>query len=98
MKAYIRLCTLLAAGSALALGARGQTQPPPAPAATAATTAAATTRPIADPQPSGPLDIPVPLWILVGTCATLGTAGLTVSWHQKRKKLQQRRVIAFESM
>jgi hypothetical protein len=44
------------------------------------------------PEPSGPFDIPLPMWIVLGTCAALGTAGLTISWRQKKKK--QRRPAA----
>lgn len=43
------------------------------------------------PEPSGPFDIPMPMWIVLGTCAVLGTAGLTISWRQKKKK--QRRPV-----
>ena len=77
-----------------------RTAPASQPASTApASTLAATTSPtlpVPDPQPSGPLDIPLPLWVLLGVCGVGGAAGLTVSWQQKRKR--QRRQISLDSM
>lgn len=46
------------------------------------------------PESSGPFDIPLPMWIVLGTCAALGTAGLTISWRQKKKR--QRRPVTID--